>query len=449
MYHFLKKHRDYFIVGMFVAAFWSWILFMNVALISKNTILANSLAWLAYVIIVLINTVIYTKAIRYIISKPVTPFSFIRGLFMWAFTEWFTAWILAFVWFGRGGSIDTVFPFASFTAFLMYTPLAFSVRFLGYHGLSALFVGVIMVTFLSKFKKYRIPLYGFCVAISLVGWLLYKNASGTEIKTTIVAEYLKQHQKLESSSTDLVVLPEYGLDGVSNKMLAERFTGPLPRSFVGSQQKIVDSGQVRNIFIYGNKNGYDVEVDKSRLIAGGEYLPYVFEGILNLTNNSKEVENFHKVRGVVKGPDKLVPYRVDGNLVVGGGVCSSIVSTEDYRNLTAQGATVLTNSASLGIFTGSTLFSLQHRGLSKFMAIANARPFLQSSSYGQAFALDHNGTTLKKIEPVSHTDVMVKTNSKRTPYSYLGEWTVILGACFVLFSVSQRVYKRVLKFYKK
>src|SRR5690606_2445568 len=105
------------------------------------------------------------------------------------------------------------------------------------------------------------------------------------------------------------------------------------------------------------------------------------------------------------------------DLVVGAEACSSIISSEDYRTLTQKGATILTNSASLEIFNGSKVFNTQHKGMAKFMAVANARPMIQSAMDGSAFIMDHNGSINTSLLPVDTTKATVTTNHKTTPYS--------------------------------
>ena len=131
----------------------------------------------------------------------------------------------------------------------------------------------------------------------------------------------------------------------------------------------------------------------------------------------------------------MTPYAFNKQLVVGAAACSSIISTEDYRSLVNQGATVLTNSASLDIFNGSRLFNWQHRGLAKFMAVANARPLLQSSNNWPAFALDQNGNQLAQIQPVGSTQVTITTNNKKTPYTLLGEWPAYVGGVWLIVDI--------------
>src|SRR5690606_29613397 len=119
---------------------------------------------------------------------------------------------------------------------------------------------------------------------------------------------------------------------------------------------------------------------------------------------------------------------VGEDTVVGAAVCSSIISPRDYRVFAKQGSTVFTNSASLTIFKGSPLFAWQQKSLARFMATANARYFLQSANSARAYALDHNGNTIKEATGIQVLDVTVQNNTRHTFYTRVGEWLVWLGA---------------------
>jgi len=249
-----------------------------------------------------------------------------------------------------------------------------------------------------------------------------------------VAERLGETQVIDQAQSQLVVLPEYGLDRYTSETVRLRFAGDQDVDFVGSQQQTDNGKDVRNIFVHGTTSGFIDQQDKTRLIPAGEYLPYAVEWFLgNWPGGQDILYTFQVRRAVVKGTEPLKPVTLTNGVVVGAAVCSSIISTKDYQQLARVGAEVFTNSASLEIFNGSRVFSVQHKGLSKFMAIANARAFLQSSNDGLAFAIDHNGNVLKSIQPVGSAQVTVQANGAKTPYTYLGEWMSWLGGGLLAF----------------
>jgi len=275
--------------------------------------------------------------------------------------------------------------------------------------------------------------------LTTMAWVLYKTPSGNTVKVTAAAEYLGIPQNIDANGAEIVVLPEYGLDNTSTENVRERIGGSA--YFVGSKQTSVEEG-LSNTLIFGStEDGFLEQQQKTRLIPGGEYLSYTAEVLLRLFDEDTYVD-FQLRRQVVKGSGSLTPFKVDDKTVLGSAVCSSIINPEDYRGLTNQGATLLTNSASLEIFRGSSLFAWQHRGLATFMAVANARPYVQASNNWPAFVLDHNGKKLAETNPSNTATVDIATNTRKTPYTMFGEWAIMLGAFWFAYDLVQFWRKR-------
>jgi hypothetical protein len=356
----------------------------------------------------------------------------VQAVFIWALMEAFIAWAVAIIWIGRGGRADAILPFFSSAPLLAFTPLNYLTRFVGYFGLSAVFGVGVAVILLRKTRRYAPHYWLVVLMVTGLAWGLYRTPSGPTVHATIVAEELGKQHIIDVGQSQFVVLPEYGLDDYTSSDSPRRFT-PSTREvfFVGSQQRDVRTGY-QNVLLFGSTSrGFIQQLPKDRLIPGGEYLAYWVCGLLQIASPST-YSDFQVRRQVEKGTHSASPFQINQQTIVGAAVCSSIIAPKDYRLLTQQGATVLTNSASLEIFRGSRLFNVQHRGFSKFIATANARPFLQSSNNWQAFALDSNGHQLSAIDPESTRTITVQTNTKRTPYSYLGEWMSIGGALLVV-----------------
>lgn len=430
MVNHLKAHRLDIAVGGFLALFWSWLIFVNVAVITPSRFVGRLIAIFGFLCICGISFVVFKICVKRLwVVKKVNGWVLVGFVLLWAFLEYFVSWLVAVIWIGSDGSLDSVLPFGSFTPFLSYTPLGFLGRLTGYHGLSAVFVLCILVVVHKKFQPYRLRVFGLVACLTVLSWGLYARANGPNFTATIVADQLGEWPEITVQESQLVVLPEYGLDRYKSETVNQRFATDKPVSFVGSQQRKIAEGEISNTFIYGNTtNGFLSEQDKARLIPAGEYLPYFLEWTLPHWSGGKEIlDIFERRRAVAKGNDVLVPVVMSDDIVIGGAVCSSIISTKDYQQLTKKGATVLANSASLEIFRGSRMFSVQHKGLAKFMATANARPLLQSSNNGIAFAIDHSGRVIEQMQPVAASEVLVATNSARTPYTMLGEWMAVMG----------------------
>ncbi len=441
------------LVIVFLVGFsWSWLFQSRVTALSNSIVVGYFIALLAFVVFVSFSSYVYYKFIRFFNHKFLAksnPSPWVLPLLfvLWAGVEFLVVFLSAFVWMGKNGSIDSVLPFAAFTPFVSHTPLVFLVRFLGFHGLSATIVVLLYVGLVEKLRKYIIPTVSVVFVLTVTSWVLYKTPSGTMINAVIVAEKLTEKTDQIDSNHDIIVFPEYGFTGSSSGADRLKISNNKNTYYVGSKQTSAGVGH-NNILVFGSAKNGDIEQrNKSRLIPGGEYLPYFVDVILNITGAQNTKEYFQILNSVEKGPTNHQPLGADNRFFLGSSVCSSIIQTEDYRKFVQNGATILTNSASLGIFA-SKLFTTQHRGLAKFMAVSNARPFLQSSNDSDAFALDHNGRTIATIQPINSREVKISTNTKRTPYSYLGEWPAFAGVVTIVILILKK-YKIREKLTKK
>ena len=425
-------------IGAVVAAMWSWLLLVDVAIISDATLLGLIVAGFAFAAMVLISTLVFALVIRHthkaLVQKNAKPVrQLVEFYAMWAGAELLVSWLVAVVWIGKDGSIDSVLPFASFTPFLMYTPLRFLARLVGFYGLSAIVVTLIMAVAHQKTRKLALPIAMIAIVLSGLMWLPYRRANGNKLSVQVMAETLAERVPATEKDVDLVVFPEYGLDDISDDNLDTRLIAPADREvyFLGSRQDPANGNAVYNNLIFGSsQKGLDRVVPKTRLIPGGEYLPFAVDYGLRVVGAESILSDFEFSRAVEKGASAVPLYELSDGDVVGSEVCASIIAPNDYRNLTRHGATVLTNSASLEIFR-SPVFDIQQKGLGIFMATANARPFLQSANSSSAFALDHNGSILASTQPVGSAEATIQTNHATTPYTVLGEWVAYIGLALI------------------
>ena len=439
------KNIDVLVILLPLLYVWSWLLTIQVVKITPSVLVGRIIAITVYLIIVSISTFIFVLILRYIKKyKNENPWkNLFRFWLSWAAAELIVSWLISIIWIGRNGSWDTVLPFSSLTPFLMYTPLAYLSRFVGFHGLSALFITVVY-GLINKKTRSITPIFIVGILISsLIAWKLYVNPVGDTVKATIVAETITEHVPKINTNSDIVIFPEYGLDGLDSSTLNSRVVGNKNQNItvIGSKQ-IKQLDGIDNVLVYaGTSNGIFQTITKSRLIPGGEYMPYMAELLLKLFKQQDTLNIFNFSRAIKKGNSTNLPFKVSNNLKIGSGVCASIISTNDYRQLVNKGATILTNSASLGIFS-SDLFNFEHKGMVKFMAISNARPFLQSTSSHQGLILDHNGNEKVSVQPVDKKDFKTTTNSRKTPYTLIGEFVAYLGIIYIFVGIyNYFVYK--------
>lgn len=441
-----------------LALCWSWMFFIQVAQLSASVTIGYVTALFAFVVTLAVSLAIMAWPLawlcrQYYARPRLRPWFVLEIILVWALAEFLMASGLALVWWGHDGRWDSQLAFASFTPLLMYTPFKFLARLVGFYGLSALFVGFLSTFSLPKLRRWAPWLAGVIGLACLLAWLPYHQTNGPTIEAQIVAERLTEKLPTLQTDADLVVLPEYGLDDIASDQLNQRVQAARGQEVyvLGSKQSLqLTSQKVQNVLIFGTtKRGFLTAQPKARLVPAGEYLPYVAEWSLRGIGAQNVLEAFRFERAVQKGSRMIGPVRADRRLTIGAEVCASIVAPDDYRHLVRAGASVLTNSASLQIFNGSPVFTVQHEGFARFMAVANARPMLQSSNGGQAFMLDHNGNLHSKIWPMNQAVAPVATNYRQTPYSYLGEWLVWLGALWLSLRLLIKLAHRYTKIGKR
>lgn len=413
---------------------WSWLLLVDVGRMADSVMVGYGALLIVYVFLVAVSTYIVTKAIGLgLFALKDKPWYYtLKITVCWAAVELFLAWLLAAIFWGSGSSWDDIIPFGSLTPLVMFTPVKFLTRFFGYFGTSAsVGVGILLILQGRKWHKrafvYWIVLFG----LSLTSYMIFKTPNGPVVHTTIVSEKLAEPRQVNPGESVFVLLPEYGLDNYESPSVHKRFELTSDEVFFSGTRLITGNDGSRNVLVYGsNRQGYIEERTKSRLIVGGEFMPYLME--LSLKHIAPVTYDQFKLRRVVnKGSGQLETFALPSGVVVGNAACSSIMNSEDYRRLARQGAVFLSNSASLEIFKGSRLFGMYHDGFAKFMAVANARPFLQSANNWKAFALDQNGNTLASVQPTGTKDVTIQPNSRKTPYTYLGEWVALTGGLYI------------------
>ncbi|HTE22740.1 MAG TPA: hypothetical protein VK674_06950 [Candidatus Limnocylindria bacterium] len=427
-----------------VMGMWSWLFSIRVAALSPSLIIGYFCTLLGFLTIVGITTALFVAVIMYFAreyqAKAPSPWFPAKLFVVWAAMELGASLLVSVIWIGRNGSLDSVLPFGSFAPLLAFTPFGFLARFVGFHGLSAAFVVLASTLAFKKLRKYAPMVTGILLVGAVSAWALYRAPVGQPVNVQIVAEQGGASSPLPSNS-DLVILPEYGLNSIKDAKISSKLITNSDREvfYIGSRRQEVQGG-AQNVLVFGStRRGVIQERAKTRLIPGGEYLPYLAEIPLRLAGAQKTtLEQFKFARAIEKGTEKATPLAITSDIRLGSGVCASIIAPKDYRGLAKDGATLLTNSAALGAFR-SPLFTLQHEGLARFMAVANSRPFLQSSSDGLAFAIDHNGRLLKKTTPVSSAELTVHSNNKKTPYTYLGEWPAYTGLGLLLLGLIRHV----------
>ncbi len=435
----LTKQPAILLLVVWFSLGWSWTLQTD----SLDLAGSKSQGLILAVIISAINVAISVavmwnmiKVVRWVFARYSNIWlSMAIALPVFALADFLVSWLNTILWLGPQGRIDNILPLSSPTLIFINTPLSFAARLVGFYGLAAFIWLTLFLLWSKKTRKYALVPILVLSLLSLIGWAVYRTPSGTTFTAKIISESLdKRVPAINPTNTDLTVFPEYGLDEVTNETLSSRIemnsiSDPTKHYFLGSEQvNPEDRTGHLNRLIFGNTvDGFTYKQDKYRLIPGGEDLPFSLRFALRATNQKSTLDYFSYAKGTLKGPHPLVPFKINDTTLVGAAVCSSIIAPQDYRRFAQEGATAFTNSASLTIFKGSSVFSFQQKSLARFMAVANARYFLQSANSARAYALDINGNTVTEATGHQVLDVNVQNNTKKTMYTYAGEWLTYLG----------------------
>lgn len=449
----LKQKDSRIKLGLVIwfTAMWSWTLLTDSLDLAGSKTQGFILAIIISAINIALSTYIAWQGFRFVrrLFKSLHTWqALILALPVFALVDFLIAWLVAAIWIGPQGLIDSVLPLSSPALLAINTPLAFAGRITGYYGMGAfIWLTVFLLTEKSLRKYAYIPLLALSV-LSIIGWYGYRTTSGTSFNATVISEALTDRvPQVDASNTDVVVFPEYGLDEVTNENLNDRITidkNKPATAFLGSEQvnPLGKTGHLNRLIFGNSQDGMTIKQDKYRLIPGGEDLPYTLRVALRATNQVGTLDYFSFAKSVIRGPNQLANYRIDESTTLGTAVCSSIISPEDYRTFVNNGATALTNSASLTIFKGSRMFSWQQKSLARFMAISNSRYFMQSANGSRAYILDNNGRTIVETYGINKVSATVQNNSNKTPYTLAGEWLAFTGALIALTALTRHVLKK-------
>lgn len=435
----------------FHAVVLSWFLDTNVSsLIGAGpgmALFAQIFSWLLMTVILTLCTlplgyVVYR--LRPLAARPV-PFTWLLLPAAWVLCEWLRSIGFSLFLYGRGATIGDYWNFGSFGLGLMNTPLAYLSRLIGMYGLSFLTVLLTLALGRALFRRKYNP-FAFVLASTLVLSLLVVLVTNRQNRTDSKApphpaSVLQRSIDLASDyradtpirnrsadKKDLIVLPEYseafdpGATVFSDTFVTQRLA-------IGGISVDVDRGRTQKWYGTLEFRDYRGQVvhhnTKQLLIPTGEYLPYIFTSFYQLTGQQHIVDRFEEYRRVYKGDPPAI-YRTP-QFIVGPVACSGILGRPIYQKLTRDGATVLTNSASLVDFNGSKSYFRQSILMARFHAIANNRLFIQSTRGAPAFVLDNDGRYI--VRPAGSDtrfiDFSFHSLSAKTIYTRVGEWPLL------------------------
>jgi len=359
----------------------------------------------------------------------------------WVGCEWLRSIGFSIIGYGRGATLGDYWNFGSLGLGIMQTPLAYLSRWIGLYGLT--FLVVVLALALGRvlvWKTFRpLSLLALCLLLLIQSATIltnHQNRSAATQSASVLQRSLDSSdyrgampiQNASSTKKQLIVLPEYS-------ELYDEGAGQIANAFVNQRLATegisvdVDRGnrpQWYGTLEFRDAHGTVLHSDtKQLLIPSGEYLPSIISTFYQVTGQHQIINRFEKYRRVYKGNPPVLYHTP--TLTIGPVACSGILGRPIYQKLARDGATVLTNSASLVDFNGSKSYFRQSILMARFHAIANNRVFIQSSRGAPAFVLDNNGHYI--VAPGSigtrFIDFSFHPLSAKTVYSDLGEWVLV------------------------
>lgn len=465
-----KSHRSILLLAasFFVpyhAVVLSWFLDTNISGllgVGREVAALTAIAsWMLGIVVITLPVLVVMALIKRYKYLPTNAFFLALAVSsMWVLVEWTrSVWFSIFL-YGSEATIGDYWNFGSLGLGIINTPLGYLGRLTGMYGLS--FVTVFLaVALCALIRRQNYVLFPASVGIVTIGAVIgyggFLDATATETLPRRNASVL-QNEKIEPQITyntlvenktatkkDLIVLPEY------SKLFEPEYQIFAARAV---NERLTDTGVSIDVskgvesrwfgtLEFRNSQGNKVAAQtKELLIPTGEYFPSVFKAFFTLAGQSKIVDDFENNRQVYKGTPPKV-HRTD-ELIIGPVACSGILGRNIFRDLTHQGAEVLTNSASLIDFQFSKSYSHQSQQMARFHAVANSRPFVQASLGAPAFVLDHQGTYI--VAPTSvetkFIDFSFQPRDNKTLYTAFGEW-VLVASGLVLVVLTTNQSKRI------
>ncbi len=373
---------------------------------------------------------------------------------LWVLCEYARSWLFSIFTAGPGASLGSYWNFGVLGLAGATTWLGPASRIVGLFGLSLLVVMANITLYMSLNRQWRtatLMLAGL-VAISVLGWVWpLQHTRQVSVNVLQLGESDTNYQAnltqlLSSKSVQpaqLLVLTEYSRFFDGKQPTSDQNLAALARTdgTVLDDQDSNSANTLSNIIVVRDSAGnISYEQPKSFLVPTGEFLPYVVKWVALGLGFRDLVDYFEKYRTITGTRITPHPFASAGNTEIGSLACSGVIAPDLYQKLTRGGAQVLTNSAALGIFSNAPIYFEQSKHFSRFIAIANARPFIQSARAGASYVLDANGKLIAS-SPIDGLDVIsarIQPQTTLTPYSRLGEWTIwpqLLGlACLAFYA---------------
>lgn len=401
---------------------------------------------------------------------------------LWVLFEYLRAWGFNILWIGKENLWGSHWTFGN----LAYTlhnnlPLIQLADIAGIYGISFLivFLNSILFLFIKIFKEQRqrknflvIFLLILMLIFTISGWvgygifklkteekgdrreiaLLQTNfLSGSEFNPYQREGVFKailnlfHSPAINQQNPDFIIAPEgFGIVSlVGDKQLARYLLGDFwhPGQIYLENQKIIDENEKpkSRLFYYDLEKekplGY---YDKKLLVPNGDFLPYITKLFLNIYSFNVKLK-----QRLYQPGEKVEPAQTPKG-IIGGTICSSILSPQINRQMTKKGAEFLVVVSSDAPFHGSKSLLAQNLAMSKLRAIENRRYFAQATNMGYSFLLDSKGKIITKSSDFGNKILSsdIKLIDKKTIYTKFGDWVLVFAFLILLILIFKKAMSK-------
>ena len=447
-------------------------------------VLAVALSWLLSALVPAFGTMFFGMGIYLWKSRTCADLILIPAL--WVLSEWIGAFLISIVSAGPGSLLGAHFTYGAL-GYLLANDIVLlqAARIGGIYALSfmAAFAGaLIYITLTTRSKRMRTALF-VLAAVIVLAWAILRLGgfpssmhapSGQSFHVAIMSRYvpprLRPTQAQAESDfedayqfvkplrgVDLLVFPEDTAflratpDGSHDAAI--RGLGLL--GMASSSPLVIDSDDLlrtdgslmsRVSFWHGPSDvtyGY-----KQMFMPFGEYMPYLYRGILTVAGGRELLDTVTAVRGYMPGP--IGGIGIEDGVRIAVRFCDEAFSPELYRSEVADGANVLVDISSQSWFHESRMIYSQMQNVAKVRAAESERPFVQSGNMSPAFVLDAHGRVLAETEwgRPEVLQVPIMPQSGKTLYVMMGERILmlpilIIGILIILMGMKSKKQKKV------
>ncbi len=322
---------------------------------------------------------------------------------LFAGAELLRSYMYALMAYAPHGSLSPNFNWGSLAVPASGTPLVFASRIVGFFGLTVLVVSINIALYAAFRRRYMtsVGLLAVATFVTIVGWQIGNSRGGGQALRVAVVHLGEQdalttwdQQTWPQKNTNILVLPEYS--EIRSNPNYRQILAQLSDSGVAitsERRGASPSGTNQIVFLDHKGNVIDGQ-DKTFLIPTGETLPYVLQASFWLMRLGYMNTFFTYSQQISPGRNAEHPVQ-SGGVVVGALACSGVSALSEYRQLSRQGAKVLTNSASLSFLDHSSVYHVYARNMARFQAVSNNRPFIQASRSGESYIMDNQGRILQ------------------------------------------------------